>query len=84
MSTYLSPFNNPTMEGYEILATSPEVKGAFRDTTARALVVRYAAPLESPVHIVWQEKPDDGEWRYSPGSNSGECERVIVALMGIK
>ena len=86
---YPNPINNPTLEGYDVLATSPEVKGAWwsstRHTTARALVVRYAAPLESPVHILWQEKEDGSEeWRYSPGSNSGECERVIMALLGLK
>jgi hypothetical protein len=86
MSTYPSPINNPTMKGYEILATSPEVNGAFRDTTARALVVRYAEPkLNGTPHIVWQEKgKDSDEWRYRPGSNASNCESVIVALMGIK
>ena len=85
MFDYPNPFNNPALEGYDVLATSPEVKGAWRHTTARALVVRYSDHPEEGTHILWQEKKDGSEeWRYSRGSNTGECERVIMALLGLK
>ena len=80
-----SPFNNPTLEGYDILATSPPVAGAHRDTTVRALVVRYTDHPDDNPHILWQEwSSTSKEWRYQPGSNASECETLIMALMGAK
>ena len=80
-----NPINNPTLEGYEILAASLEVEGPCPDTTARALVVRYSDHPDEPAHIIWQEKSKDSdEWRYQPGQNATTCGAVIMALLGIK
>ena len=85
MFDYPNPFNNPALEGYDVLATSPEIKGPWRDTTSRALVGRYSDHPYAPAHIIWQEKSKDSdEWRYQPGSNASNCESVMMAIMGIK
>ena len=90
MSNNPSPVGNPTLEGFDILATTPAVEGALQ-RTVRALVVRYTDspevaeyPCDSPF-VIWQERRrGSDEWRYRPGSNTENCEAVIVALMGIK
>jgi len=85
MSDRPNPINNPALNGYDILATSPEVRGPWRDTISRALVVRYADHRNKVAHIIWQEKSKDSdEWRYQPGSNASNCEAVIIALMSTK
>lgn len=83
MTDYPNPNNNPTLEGYDILATSPEVETGWGDTV-RALVVRYT-DLHGDEHVVWQEKSKgSSEWQHLPGGTAPYGERVIMALMGIK
>lgn len=86
-----SPFNNPTLEGFEILHTSPEIVGLFQ-RPHRALVCRYSNwspsmwsennPTRNRPFILWQKRSArTGEFVVIPGSNSTNCEALIIALL---
>jgi hypothetical protein len=88
---YPNPFDNPTLEGFDILHTSPVVVGAFQ-RHHRALVCRYSDPALREVapgctpkpdsFILWQEvNKHTGEFVAIPGSNSTNCNALIIALL---
>ena len=84
--TYPNPFNNPTLEGFDILHTSPTIVGAFQ-RPHRALVCRYSDPAiregsSSESFILWQERNSvTGDWQVTPGSSTNNCEALILALL---
>ena len=81
-----NPFDNPTLDGFDILHTSPEIVGQY-ERPYRALVCRYSDPViregrSCDSFILWQEADKDtGEFFVTPGSNNYNCTTMIKILL---
>mgnify|MGYP003651565801 CR=1 FL=1 len=77
-----NPFNNPTLEGFDVLQTSPVIVGVFQ-RPHRALVCRYSDPARpTSTFVLWQKRSArTGEFTVIPGSNHINCEALIKVLL---
>ena len=74
--------NSITLEGIKIIATGPEVEGAFGDTV-RPLVCVYEYDTDGRPDqiIIWQKRSRSGEWVTTPGSDPRASENLLLSLL---